>query len=52
MTREEELEAMVRRLVAAMKKSVDQGSTDHLDCHEDGGEFWYGAIADAKELLK
>ena len=31
-------------LVAAMKRSVDVGCTDHLDCAPDGGQFWYDAI--------
>jgi len=52
MTREQELEAMVERLVAAMKEAHNVGCVDHLDCCDDGGEFWYGAIEDAKALLK
>ena len=43
---------IIEALVAAMKKSVDEGSTDHLDCHEDGGEFWYTALENAKIFLK
>jgi len=52
MSREEQLEEVVSKLVAAMKKSVDEGSTDHLDCHDDGGAFWYDAIDEAKALIK
>lgn len=51
MDREERLEEAIAELVAAMKKSVREGSTDHLDCHDDGGEFWYNAIDNAEKLL-
>lgn len=51
MGREEQLEEAIADLVAAMKKSVREGSTDHLDCHNDGGAFWYDAIDNAEKLL-
>lgn len=49
--REQELEAVVERLIAAMKDSIDYGCTDHLDCCEDAGAFWYDAIDEAQALL-
>ena len=32
------------RLAKAMRTSVDSGSTDHLDCHEDAGAYWHDAL--------
>jgi len=40
----DELKRLGDNLVAAMKRSVDVGCTDHLDCAPDGGQFWYDAI--------
>lgn len=37
--------------VAAMQKSRDEGCTDHLDCCDDGGQFWYDAIENAEKAL-
>lgn len=44
-------EQAIQELVGAMKASVQMGSTDHLDCAEDGGAFWYNAIARSEALL-
>lgn len=38
------LVALCAKALAAMEKSVDVGSTDHLDCSPDGGKFWYDAL--------
>ena len=51
MANQQELERLVEQLVGAMKKSVKVGCTDHLDCCDDAGEFWYNAISDAEDLL-
>jgi len=48
---EEELRKALQACVDAMKKSVHDGSTDHLDCHDDGGQFWYEAVKNAEALL-
>lgn len=40
----DELRRLGDDLVSAMKRSVDVGCTDHLDCAPDGGQFWYDAI--------
>lgn len=50
----EERERLRDALVAcdcAMGRSVKVGATDHLDCCEDGGEFWYGARRKASSIL-
>ena len=51
MTREQELMQAVTDLLAAMKKAVDIGCVDHLDCADDGGAFWYDAMEQEKEVL-
>ena len=38
--------------INAMKKSKEVGCTDHLDCCDDAGAFWYDAIENAKTLLQ
>lgn len=43
--------AALRDCVTAMKRSSEEGTTDHLDCCEDGGAFWHGAIEKAEALL-
>lgn len=49
---EEALRRALRDCLDAMKKSQDEGCTDHLDCADDGGSFWYDAIAQAEGLLR
>lgn len=45
--RAEQAERALKLCEAAMRRSVDEGSTDHLDCGEDGGKYWHEAIARA-----
>lgn len=47
----QQLAAHLSAVVSAMEKSVEVGCTDHLDCCEDGGAFWYDALDEAKSLL-
>lgn len=49
---EEALRRALRACVDAMRRSQDEGCTDHLDCADDAGAFWYGAIEQAEGLLK
>jgi hypothetical protein len=49
---EETLRQALRRCVTAMCKSQDVGCTDHLDCADDGGAFWYDALESADRALK
>jgi chromosome segregation ATPase len=35
----------------AMRRSIDDGCTDHLDCCDDGGEFWYVSAEKAEAIL-
>lgn len=51
MDKQSQLEQVIEQLVGAMKASVQHGSTDHLDCHQDGGEFWHNAIELAEAVL-
>lgn len=51
MLREQKLENAVRSLLAAIKEAQDAGCIDHLDCCDDGGDFWYNAIEAANESL-
>ena len=48
----DDLEKALRACVAAMKKSQSVGCTEHLDCCEDGGDFWHHAVEEALQLLK
>jgi hypothetical protein len=48
----EELEKALKACVDAMDKSLRDGSTDHLDCADDGGAFWYDAAEKARQMLK
>jgi len=40
---------IVQTLVDAMRKSTEIGATDHLDCSDDCGVFWYNALQLAAE---
>lgn len=42
---------IIQQLIDAMKRSSDEGSTDHLDCTKDEGAFWYEAIEKAEKFL-
>jgi hypothetical protein len=44
-------EALVQ-CTKAMRKSVEDGSTCHLDASDDAGDFWYEALLVADETLK
>jgi hypothetical protein len=46
-----ESDRIINRLIAAMKKSEADECTDHLDCTDDAGAFWYDAIKEAKAFL-
>ena len=48
---EDQIVNALRACVAAMRKSEEEGSTEHLDAHDDGGAFWYDAIRNAKIVL-
>jgi len=48
----EELKAALKECAAAMRKSVEEGCTDHLDCCDDAGQFWHDAVANAERLSK
>jgi hypothetical protein len=50
-SREDQLEAVVKQLADAMKEAMHVGCVDHLDCAEDGGDFWYNALDRASEIL-
>lgn len=41
----------LKACVAAMRKSRDVGCTDHLDCCDDGGQFWWDALETADKLI-
>ena len=43
-----ELKRMLANCAYAMRKSVEYGCTDHLDCCDDGGAFWYSALEEAE----
>lgn len=45
------LEAALNKLVNAMDASIHLGCTDHLDCTDDGGAFWYDSVEEARKLL-
>ena len=45
------LEAALNKLVNAMDASIHMGCTDHLDCANDGGAFWYDSVEEARKLL-
>lgn len=47
-----ELRGALRLCLAAMTRSLDEGSTDHLDASEDGGAYWWEARKAALEALK
>lgn len=51
MKRLRDAESALRDCITAMKRSSEEGTTDHFDCCEDGGAFWYGAIEKAEALL-
>lgn len=46
-----DLKQIIKELLDAMHESEKCGCTDHLDCCDDGGAFWYDAIKRAKEAL-
>jgi hypothetical protein len=47
----ERLRKALTAAVSAMRKSVTCGATDHLDCCEDAGDFWYSALDKADQAL-
>lgn len=49
---EKQLVAALRDCIAAMKKSKNVGCTDHLDCCDDAGAFWYDAIENGLQLIE
>lgn len=38
-------------LVNAMQEAKECGCVDHLDCADDGGEFWYAALTAGEAYL-
>lgn len=51
-TRLAEALGVIEEMREAMLKSVDIGCTDHLDCCDDGGDFWYRSITTAERFMK
>jgi hypothetical protein len=47
-----ELAEAVRRLLEGIKKVEGAGCLDHLDCWDEAGVVWYGAIEFAKAALE
>lgn len=43
---------IIAQLVDAMNRSAEEGCTDHLDCCDDAGEFWYTALHAGETYLK
>jgi hypothetical protein len=39
------LRALAVQLGEAMKRGYREGCVDHLDCSDDGGNFWHDALA-------
>ena len=47
-----EWKVRTRRLVQGMKKIIDVGCADHLDCWDEADLYWYSPLNEASEALE
>lgn len=46
------LKRALKDCIEAMKRAQDEGVVDHLDCCDDGGQFWYDALQNAESMMR
>jgi hypothetical protein len=42
---------VIQQLSAAMRESMENGCTEHLDCWDEAEQLWYGPLKRAEMLL-